>query len=72
MTIELKLDDDTKQQSVEAGFATVQEYLYSLLQRDRNRLEILKGLQDVEAGNVRSFEKFDREFRSKHGIDQNN
>lgn len=72
MTIELKLDDDAKQQSIEAGFASVQEYLYNLLQRDRNRLGILKGLQDVEAGNVRSFEEFDREFRSKHGIDQDN
>lgn len=72
MTIELNLDDDAKEQSIEAGFASVQEYLYSLLQRDRNRLRILKGLQDADAGNVRSFEEFDREFRSKHGIDPGN
>jgi hypothetical protein len=70
MTIELHLDDETQRQSIEAGFASVEEYLHNLIQRDRNRIAILKGIQDAESGNTRPFEEFDQEFRAKHGIDQ--
>lgn len=68
MAIEIHLDEDAKLQSIEAGYASVEDYLHSLLQRDRNRLACLKGMQDVESGNTRPFEKFDAEFRKKHGI----
>lgn len=70
MTIELQLDDDTKRQSVDAGFASVEEYLLNLLQRDKNRLAILKGIQDADSGNVRPFEDFDQEFQAKHGMNK--
>lgn len=68
MAIEIHLDDDAKLQSIEAGYASVEDYLHSLLQRDRNRLACLKGMQDIESGNTRPFEEFDAEFRKKHGI----
>ena len=29
---------------------------------------IRQGLDDIEAGRVRPFEEFDREFRQKHGL----
>jgi hypothetical protein len=70
MTIELQLDDDTKRQSVEAGFASVEEYLHNLLQRDKKRLAILKGIQDADSGNVRPFEDFHQEFQAKYGINK--
>ena len=70
MTIVLNLDDETRRQSVEAGFASVEEYLHSLIQRDRNRMAILKGIQDADSGNVRSFQEFDQEFRARHNIVQ--
>lgn len=68
MTIVLTLDEETKRQSIDAGFASVEEYLHNLLQRDKNRLAILRGIQDANAGNVRPFDQFDQEFRIKHGI----
>ena len=70
MTIQLHLDAATQQQSIEAGFASVEEYLHSLLRRDKNRIAILKGIQDADSGNTRPFEKFDLDFRLKHGIEQ--
>ena len=69
MAIELQLNDDARLQSVEAGYASVEEYLHSLLQRDRNRLACLNGVQDVDSGNTRPFGAFDAEFRKKHGIE---
>lgn len=69
MAIEIHLNYDAKLQSIEAGFASVEDYLHSLLQRDRNRLACQKGLQDVESGNTRPFDEFDAEFRKKHGIE---
>ncbi|MEW4562972.1 hypothetical protein AB1K70_10630 [Bremerella sp. JC770] len=68
MTIDLKIGEQEKLQCVEAGFATMEEYLYSLLAQDRERLAILKGLADVEAGRVRPFKEFDAEFRKQNGI----
>jgi hypothetical protein len=69
MGIEIHLNDDAKLQSIEAGYASVEDYLYSLLQKDQNRLACLKGLQDVESGNTRPFDEFDAEFRKKHEIE---
>ncbi len=69
MAIEIHLNDDARLQSIEAGYANVEDYLYSLLQRDRARLACMKGLQDVDAGNTRPFDEFDAAFRKKHGIE---
>ncbi len=68
MAIDIRLNDDAKLQSIEAGYASTEDYLYSLLQRDRYRLACVKGLQDVQAGDTRPFDEFDTEFRKKHGI----
>ena len=68
VTINLELGEQERLQCVEAGFATMEEYLYSLLAKDRDRLAILRGLSDVEAGRMRPFDEFDAEFRKKHGI----
>lgn len=69
MAIEIHLDDNAKLQSIEAGYASVEDYLYSLLQRDHARLACMKGIQDVDSGNTRPFEEFDLAFRKKHGIE---
>lgn len=68
MVINLELGEEERLQCVEAGFVTLEDYLYSLLLQDRERLAILQGRADVEAGRIRSFEQFDQEFRKKHGI----
>lgn len=69
MAIEIHLNEDARLQSIEAGYASVEDYLHSLLQRDRNRLACMKGMQDIESGNTRPFEEFDAEFRKNHGIE---
>lgn len=68
MVINLEFGEEERLQCVEAGFATLEDYLYSLLLQDRERLAIQQGRADVEAGRVRPFEEFDQEFRKKHGI----
>jgi hypothetical protein len=37
-------------------------------EREDTLLAIRQGLADLEAGRVRPFEDFDREFRRKHGL----
>jgi hypothetical protein len=55
-------------QAVAAGFASVQLYLQSLVEGDAERLAIQEGLDAIAAGEVSSFEDFDREFRQRNGI----
>lgn len=62
MTIDLEIDERIKRQCTEAGFATVEEYLYSLLIQDGERLSIERGLADVKEGRLRTFAEFDSEF----------
>lgn len=38
-------------------------YLHDLLERDRIQLACLRGIQDIELGNYRPFEEFDKDFR---------
>ncbi|MEX1026604.1 MAG: hypothetical protein WD049_01160 [Candidatus Paceibacterota bacterium] len=68
MSVHIQLGEQERLQCIEAGYASMEEYLYSLLEQDRNRLAIQRGIADVEAGRVRPFEEFDAEFREKHGI----
>jgi hypothetical protein len=37
-------------------------------EREETRAAICRGLADLDAGRVRPFEEFDREFRAKHGM----
>jgi len=68
MATEIYISDEAKLQSIEAGFVNVEDYLYNLLQKDRDRLACLKGIQDIETGRSRPFTEFDSQFRKKHGI----
>lgn len=68
MAIEIRLSDDVQNQSTEAGYASVEDYLQSLLRRDRNRLDCMKGLRDVASGRTRPFEQFDTDFRMRNRI----
>ena len=55
-------------QAVAAGFATVEQYIQSLLDRDANRLAIQKGVEALEAGQHRSFDEFDQAFRKRNDL----
>ena len=61
-------DATVQSQAVAAGFATVELYIQSLLERDADRLAIQIGINALEAGQHRSIDEFDREFREKNGL----
>jgi len=68
MQITLPDDLDLQSQAIEAGFATVEDYVRVLLERDAERVAIQQGIDDMRAGRVRPLEEFDAEFRRKHQI----
>lgn len=61
-------DAAVQSQAIAAGFATVELYIQNLLDKDADRLAIQKGIDAFKAGQHRSFDEFDREFREKNGL----
>lgn len=66
--MQIEVPDDIQSQAVSAGFASVEEYVATLLDRDAERVAIRAGLEAMQSGRVRPFEDFDREFRSRNGL----
>lgn len=62
-------DPLVQQQATAAGFASVEGYLQSLVEQDRERLAIREGIEAMKAGRMRSFAEFDREFRERNGLE---
>jgi hypothetical protein len=59
---------EVEAQAVAAGFATVEDYLQMLVDKDAERLAIEQGLEDARAGRMRPFEVFDAELRRDFGF----
>lgn len=68
MQIEIPDRCNPQSQAIAAGFASVEDYIVSLLDRDAERAAIQEGIDAMQAGRVRPFEEFDREFRQQHGL----
>ena len=68
MQIEIPDDFNVQAQAAAAGFASVDEYVAMLLERDAERVAISEGLQAMKEGRMRPFDEFDREFRQRHGL----
>lgn len=66
--MQIHVPDDTKQLSVAAGFATVDQFVHSLLCKERERLAIQAGVDAMDAGQVTDFAEFDRQFRANNGL----
>lgn len=66
--MQVKVPEDTQQLSVAAGFADVDQFVNSLLRKERERLAIQAGIDAMDAGQVVDFADFDREFREKNGL----
>ena len=66
--MQIQIPDDTKQLSIAAGFANVDQFVNSLLRKERERLAIQAGIDAMDAGQVTDFAVFDREFREKNGL----
>ncbi|WP_437186718.1 hypothetical protein SH668x_000068 [Planctomicrobium sp. SH668] len=69
MMIELQTDRDVKSQAIAAGFATVEDYLMTLLDRDAERIAIQAGLDDIAAGRMHPWEEVNAEIRREFGFD---
>lgn len=59
---------DVQSLAIAAGFANVDEYVFNLIERDKDRMAIREGLDAMRDGRMRPFEEFDAEFRKEHGI----
>jgi len=68
MQITLPDDLDLQSQAIAAGFATVEDYVHVLLNRDAERVAIQQGIDAMRSGKVRPFEEFAAEFRRKHQV----
>jgi hypothetical protein len=55
-------------QAAAAGFASIEAYVFHLIERDIERIAIQEGLDAVRQGRKRSYAEFEAEFREKHGI----
>jgi hypothetical protein len=66
--MQISLPEGTECQSLAAGYASVEQYVYSLVQRDRERLAIQEGIDAMKAGRNEDFEQFDREFRQQNQV----
>lgn len=68
MQIDIPDRCNLRAQAVAAGFATVEDYIVSLVERDAERAAIQQGLEAMKAGKTRAFEEFDRDFRQQQGL----
>ena len=66
--MQIQIPDDTQQLSLAAGFANVDQFVNSLLQKERERLAIQAGIDAMDRGEVSGFDDFDREFRKRNRI----
>ena len=68
MQINLPDTTDVQTQAIAAGFANVDEYVFSLIERDKERVAIQEGLDAMRQGRLRPLDEFDAEFRQQRGI----
>ncbi len=63
MQIDIPDLNEFQAQAITAGYATVEDYVITLLTRDGERLAIQLGIDEMRAGQTRPFEEFDQELR---------
>ena len=70
MQIEIPLDQEpaVKTLAISAGFASVEQYVLDLIERDGERAAIQVGLDQAGRGEGRPIKEFDTEFRRRKGI----
>ena len=68
MKIELPNDRDFQAQAIAAGFATIEDYVVTLLDRDAERVAIQEGIDAMRAGDTQPFDEFDAELRREFGF----
>ena len=66
--MQIQVPDDTQQLSLAAGFANIDQFVNSLLRKERERLAIQAGIDAMDAGQVTDVADFDREFQEKNRL----
>ena len=61
--MQIEMPDVAKDQAAAAGFASVEEYVHMLLEKDSDRVAILQGMETGSDGRQRFFPEFVRQFR---------
>lgn len=64
----IEVPDEVRAQAIAAGFASVEDYVADLVERDAERIAIQKGIDDWRAGCVQQFDDFDRQLRKEFGF----
>ena len=68
MQITLPDNVNLQNQANAAGFVCVEDYVIDLLNRDAERVAIQKGLDDIKAGRLVSFEKVKESIRRQFDL----
>lgn len=66
MQIEISNEAVAMRTAIAAGFQTVEEFVNNLVKREADLLALKEGIADADAGNTRSFDEFDKEFRRRN------
>jgi len=69
MQVTIPDDAGLQNQAIAAGFATIEDYLVELIERDAARVAIQQGIDDYKAGRTQSFDQFDAELRREFGFE---
>ena len=64
--MQIEIPDAAKDQAFAAGFASVEEYVHMLLEKDSDRVAILQGLETGSDGRQKFFPEFVRQFRENN------
>lgn len=68
MQIELPNDRGFQALATAAGFASVEDYVVRLLEREAERRAIQEGIDDMKAGRGRPLDEVDAELRREFGF----
>lgn len=66
--MQITVPNDAVHLSLQAGYADVEQFVLGLLDKERERLAIERGIQDLQSGRAVPLETFDRQFRETHSI----
>ena len=68
MQIQISNEADVQQMASSAGFDSIEEYVNRLIKKEADLQAVREGIEDAEAGKLRTLEEFDVEFRRQRNI----
>ncbi len=68
MQIQISNEAEVQQMASSAGFDSIEEYVNRLIKKEADLQAVREGIEDAEAGKLRTLEEFDVEFRRQRNI----